>query len=66
MTDMKRESSSAKVRSQNGLKHPDMKQAVKYNPVTRSLVVDTKYILKFPIKVWVSSGEQFVSPSSKP
>ena len=33
--------------------------------MTRGVDIDMNYLLKFPIEVWVSSGEVFVNPSGK-
>ncbi|CAF1169688.1 unnamed protein product [Adineta ricciae] len=44
-------------------KSSDLKRAIKQNSAKRGLDIDMNYLLKFPIEVWVSSGEGFVNPS---
>jgi hypothetical protein len=43
----------------------DIKRAIQHNAVTHNATVDMKYLLRFPIEVWVSSGEAFVHPPRK-
>ena len=43
----------------------DLKRAIQHNGVTQNVTIDMKYLLRFPIEVWVSSGEAFVQPPRK-
>ncbi|CAF3985284.1 unnamed protein product [Adineta steineri] len=58
-----RDLSPTKQHFQGLPKASDLKRAIKQNSVTRAIDVDMSYLLKFPIEVWVSSGEAFVRPS---
>ncbi|CAF0832166.1 unnamed protein product, partial [Didymodactylos carnosus] len=52
---------AAKQRHQNLPKPSDIKNAVKKN-VSGTIEIDMNQLLKFPIEIWVSSGESFVNP----
>jgi hypothetical protein len=54
-----RDISPSKVRFQGLPKSSDIKRAMKQN----SGAIDMNYLLKFPIEIWVSSGEPFVKPT---
>lgn len=58
-----RDISPSKQRFQSLPKPSDLKRAIKQNSATRSIDIDMSYLLKFPIEVWVSSGEPFVKPA---
>ena len=57
-----RDISPTKQHFQGLPKSSDLKRAIKQNSVKRGLDIDMSYLLKFPIEVWVSSGEGFVNP----
>ncbi|CAF0848442.1 unnamed protein product [Rotaria sp. Silwood1] len=44
-------------------KASDIKRAIKQSSLTTKLDIDMNYLLKFPIEIWVSSGEPFVHPT---
>lgn len=58
-----RDLSPSKQRFQNVPKPTDLKRAIKPSSTKGGLDIDMAYLLKFPIEVWVSSGEQFVHPT---
>jgi hypothetical protein len=57
-----RDISPSKQRFQSLPKASDLKRAIKQNSATRTVDIDMNYLLKFPIEIWVSSGEPFVNP----
>ena len=59
-----RDLSPSKQRFQNVPKPSDLKRAIKPSSTRVGLDIDMAYLLKFPIEVWVSSGEPFVNPTS--
>lgn len=58
-----RELSPSKQRFLNLPKFADLKRAMKSNTTKQGVEVDMDYLLKFPIEVWVSSGEPFIRPN---
>lgn len=58
-----RDISPSKQRFQGLPKISDLKRAIKQNAATRAIDIDMNFLLKFPIEVWVSSGEPFVKPA---
>lgn len=58
-----RDLSPSKQRFQSVPKPSDLKRAIKFSPIKGGLDIDMTYLLKFPIEVWVSSGEPFVNPT---
>lgn len=58
-----RDISPSKQRFQGLPKPSDIKRGIKVNAATNTIDIDMAYLLKFPIEVWVSSGEPFVKPS---
>jgi hypothetical protein len=58
-----RDISPSKQRFQGLPKASDLKRAIKPNSAKGGFDIDMDYLLKFPIEVWVSSGEPFVNPA---
>ncbi|CAF0809708.1 unnamed protein product [Rotaria sordida] len=59
-----RDISPTKQRFQGLPKASDIKRAIKQNSLTTKSDIDMNYLLKFPIEIWVSSGESFVNPTT--
>ncbi len=58
-----RDISPTKQRFQNLPKPSDLKRAIKQSSTKGGVDIDMDYLLKFPIEIWVSSGEPFVKPA---
>ncbi|CAF2617983.1 unnamed protein product [Rotaria sp. Silwood2] len=58
-----RDISPSKQRFQGLPKASDIKRAIKQSSSPTKLDIDMNYLLKFPIEIWVSSGEAFVHPT---
>ncbi|CAM4769077.1 unnamed protein product [Rotaria magnacalcarata] len=61
-----RDISPSKQRFQALPKPYDIKRAIKQNSLAKpnDIDIDINYLLKFPIEIWVSSGEPFVNPAN--
>lgn len=58
-----RDVSPSKQRFQNIPKLSDLKRAIKSTATKGGVDIDMDYLLRFPIEIWVSSGEPFVYPT---